>query len=182
MNVFWIYRKKFVHVLLCLGILTITVVFMSKPHYVPTKIYHYLYPKESINCYRIKRDSLPEISDANPQKGNSIFFHETSCDSFFNNKITISTRQACAVESAAKMNPGMEVYLLFTSPGNFKFNGDESDRLLQTLLSFKNVRIMHLDFEKYIQGTPLEELYQTGMIENSDFARSHASDVLRYDF
>lgn len=94
-------------------------------------------------------------------------------------KISISPRQACAVESAAKMNPGMDVYLLFTSPGKFNFEGDESDNMLQALLKYKNVKIMHLDFEKYIEDTPLEKLYKSGLIQNSDYARSHASDVLR---
>lgn len=179
MHIFWINRKKFLNLVLCLGILLITLILLTNPRSVPARIYHYLYPQESINCYRQQRDSLPEISDIHPKKGNSIFFHETSCTSFFNNKISISARQACAVESAAKMNPNMEVYLLFTSPGNFNFVGDESDRMLQALLMYENIRIMHLDFEKYIKDTPLEELYKTGMIENSDFARSHASDVLR---
>lgn len=180
MNVVWIYRKKLLNLILCIGILIVTLILISKPLYVPARIYHYIYPKDSINCYRQKRDSLPEISDIDPIKGHSIFFHETSCDSFFNNKITITTRQACAVESAANMNPDMQVYLLFASPGNFVFEGDESDRMLQALLEYDNIRIMHVDFERYIKDTPLEELYNTGRIENSDFARSHASDVLRY--
>lgn len=180
MTIFWIYRKKFIQLLLCLGIILTTLILISKPLYVPARIYHYLYPKESIHCYRLKEDSLPEISDITPQKGNSIFFHETSCQSFFNDKITISARQACAVESAAKMNPNMEIYLLFTSPGRFNFEGDESDRMLQAILNYSNVQVLHLNFERYIKDTPLEELYQTGMIENSDFAQSHASDVLRY--
>lgn len=182
MNIFWINRKKCLNLLLCIGILLITLLLLANQPSVPARIYHYLYPQDSINCYRQKRDSLPEISDIYPKKGNSIFFHETSCNSFLKNKISISARQACAVESAAKLNPDMEVYLLFTSPGNFNFSGDESDRILQALLTYENIRIMHLDFEKYVKDTPLEELYKTGMIDNSGFAISHASDVLRYDF
>lgn len=179
MNIFWIFRKKIIYLPLCLGVVLVTAMVTSTSFYVPTKIYYYLYPRESINCYRYQTDSLAEISNTTPRKGNSIFFHETSCNSFFNKKITISARQACAVESAAKMNPNMEVYLLFTSPGNFNFEGDESDKILQALLTYRNVRIMHLNFEKYTKDTPLEQLYQRGTIEDSDFARSHASDVLR---
>lgn len=178
MHLLWINRRKLINLLLCLGIL-LTLIFISKPPNVSSKIYYYLYPEVGIGCYNMKSDSLPEISSISPKKGSSIFFHETSCNSFMKGKITISPRQACAVESAARMNPDMDVYLLFTSPGKFNFQGDESDKMLQALLKYNNVKIMHLDFEKYTKGTPLEELYKSGLIQNSDYARSHASDVLR---
>lgn len=175
----WIYKKKWAHFLIILGFILATFVIVPNSSSIPAKIYYYFYPRESISCYRTTRESLPEISDLTPVKGNAIFFHETSCDSYYNNKITITARQACAVESAAKMNPDMEVYLLFTSPGKFNFQRDQSDRLLQALLRYDNIRIKHLNFEKYIKDTPLEALYENGLIESSDFARSHASDVLR---
>lgn len=90
-------------------------------------------PKDSVACYRVKSESLPDISDAIPRKGKSIFFHETSCKSYVAGKIVINSRQACAVESAAKLNSNYDVYLLFTSPGIFKFEGTESDRFLQVI-------------------------------------------------
>ncbi|KAG5876026.1 hypothetical protein JTB14_009815 [Gonioctena quinquepunctata] len=148
--------------------------------FIPIKMYHYLYPTDSIYCYRLQTESLPDISTVNPQRDKSIFFHETSCKSFIKGRITIEARQACAVESAAKMNPNFDVYLLFTSPGVLRFDGDESDRFLKALLSYKNIKIMHLDYGKYIDGTPVEHLFESGSIENSDYAMSHASDVLRY--
>lgn len=39
---------------------------------------------------------------------------------------------------------------------------------------------MHLNYEKYTKGTPVEELYTKGKIDFSNYAQSHASDVLRY--
>ncbi|KAF5306244.1 hypothetical protein FQA39_LY08942 [Lamprigera yunnana] len=95
-------------------------------------------------------------------------------------KITITARQACAVESAALMNPDYDVYLLFTSPGLIKLENTESDRILKALLSYNNVHIQHLDYETYTKGTPVENLYKDGKVEASIYARSHASDVLRY--
>lgn len=63
-------------------------------------------------------ESLPDISDHPPnKKKRNIFFLETSCTSSDKGKIHLSPRQACAVESAARMNPKMDVYLLFASPG-----------------------------------------------------------------
>lgn len=84
------------------------------------------------------------------------------------------------MESAAKWNPNLDVYLLFTAPAQFRFENTTSDRFLQALLSYKNVRIMHLNYPLYVRGTLVEDLYSSGKIEGSSYARSHASDVLRY--
>lgn len=66
-------------------------------------------------------ESLPDISDNPPSnKKRNIFFLETSCTSSEKGKIYLSPRQACSVESAARMNPEMDVYLLFASPGVIK--------------------------------------------------------------
>ncbi|KAF5285510.1 hypothetical protein FQR65_LT13207 [Abscondita terminalis] len=124
-----------------------------------------LFKTDSIACYRFKERSLPDISETNPKK---------------EGKITIQARQACAVESAALMNPIYDVYLLFTSPGLIKFENTESDRILKALLTYKNIHIRHLDYEKYTKDTPVENLYKDGKVEASVYARSHSSDVLRY--
>ncbi|XP_072386653.1 lactosylceramide 4-alpha-galactosyltransferase-like [Diabrotica undecimpunctata] len=137
-------------------------------------------PKTPIHCYRENEESLPNILNFNPRPGKSIFFHETSCNSFEHGKIVINSRQACAVESAAKMNPDFDVYLLYASPGIFKFEGNESDYFLRSLLSYKNVHILHLNYGNYVKGTPVETLWTSGKIEKSSYVVSHASDVLRY--
>ncbi|XP_057653316.1 lactosylceramide 4-alpha-galactosyltransferase [Diorhabda carinulata] len=178
MNVF-ILQKCF-KILLCLVLTSIVVVFFFQNQYLSIKFYKFFYSKDTISCYRIQTPSLPDITEISPRKGKSIFFHETSCRSFFNDKISITSRQACAVESAAKINPNLDVYLLFTSPGLLKNEKDESDQILQALKTYKNLKMMHLDYEKYVKGTPVEELYTSGKIDNSYYAQSHASDVLRY--
>lgn len=136
-------------------------------------------PKNTIQCYRMNLDTLPDISKVPPRKDKSIFFHETSCNSFYKGKITINARQACAVESAALLNPNLDVYLLYSSPGVLQFSGDESDKFLRALLSYGNVNILHLDYYKHTKGTPVEELYKSGKLESSDFVVFHASDVIR---
>lgn len=40
--------------------------------------------------------------------------------------------------------------------------------------------MLHLNYARYIRNTIVEDLYESGKIESSNFARSHASDVLRY--
>lgn len=94
--------------------------------------------------------------------------------------MVITSRQACAVESAAKWNPNFDVYLLFTSPAKIRFENTTSDHFLSALLSYKNIHILHLNYPRYVRNTLVEELYESGKIEASSYARSHASDVLRY--
>lgn len=134
----------------------------------------------NIDCFRLEGNTLPDISELNPRPGKSIFFHETSCRSHAEGKITISPRQACAVESAARQNPNLDVYLLYTSPGRFKFDCRESDSFLKQLLTYENIKIAHINYGNYVKNTPVESLYQSGALEGSYYAVAHASDILRY--
>ncbi|KAF5285513.1 hypothetical protein FQR65_LT13210 [Abscondita terminalis] len=136
---------------------------------------------DSITCYRLDDRTLPDISDEKIVKdGKSIFFLETSCNSYINDKIFLQARQACAVESAALNNPDHSVYLLFVSPGIIKHEDTESGRILNALLRYKNVHFYHLNYEKYTKDTPVENLYKELKVENSKYPQSHASDVLRF--
>lgn len=141
-------------------------------------VYYKFHPEESIFCYAAKESSLVDISEVEPKKGRSIFFHETSCSSLLDGKITINPRQACAVESAAKLHPDHEVYLLFTSPGTFA-KGDDN-HIIDALRKYENVKLLHVNFTRYVEGTKVQLLYENGQLPYSNYARSHASDVLRY--
>jgi lactosylceramide 4-alpha-galactosyltransferase len=136
-----------------------------------------------ISCYEEEvSNTIDEITSSAsppPPRGKSIFFHETSCASSLQGGIVLTARQACAVESAAKMNPELEVYLLFTAPINLG-NSTEKSKLISQLLSYTNIHIRHLNFEKYFMGSPLEEWYKGGALKASRWPRSHASDALRF--
>jgi lactosylceramide 4-alpha-galactosyltransferase len=77
------------------------------------------------------------------------------------------------------MNPDLEVYLLFTSPIHLG-NSTAKNKVLTQLLSYPNVHIRHLNFERYFMGSPLEEWYKGGALKASRWPRSHASDALRF--
>lgn len=157
--------------------ITLSIVYSSPKTYRQIK----LLLANDIYCYRVQSTpSLPDILDDDPPKGKSIFFHETSCTSKENDRITITARQACAVESAARLNPNFRIYLLFTSPGAIKSENTRNDRILKQLMMYNNVRMKHLNFQRYLNGSPIEELYDSLKIEASFYAKSHASDVLRY--
>lgn len=133
-----------------------------------------------LECYDIQKESLPDISDIKHPKPRSIFFLETSCRSHIKGRIAVTSRQACAVESAARMNPNLDVYFLFVSPGIIRYAGTESDKFLRVLLSYKNVKVHHLNFKRYLKGTPLNNIPEDERLDGSSYPVTHASDILRF--
>ncbi|XP_046735357.1 lactosylceramide 4-alpha-galactosyltransferase-like [Diprion similis] len=134
--------------------------------------------ERDVSCYEESStiDSIEQLEsgeDRTSERG--IFFHETSC--FGEEGVLLNARQACAVESAAKMNPRMTVYLLYVSPVKFS---NASKKIVRQLTSYENVRIRHISMERYTKGTPLEKWYATDIIKSSRWPRSHMSDILRY--
>jgi len=107
--------------------------------------------------------------------GKNIFFHETSC--FGEEGLVLNARQACAVESAARMNPSMTVYLLFVSKSQFS---NSTHEIVKQLLNYRNIRIRHIYPERYVKDTPLETWYTSGALKKSRWPVSHMSDLLRY--
>ncbi|XP_066137544.1 lactosylceramide 4-alpha-galactosyltransferase-like [Euwallacea fornicatus] len=132
-------------------------------------------------CHGIEDfDALPDISDKPPDKHKrNIFFLETTCNSALRGKLFIHPRQACAVESAARLNPNSDVYLLFASRGVIKDENTVSDRILQLLSTFPNIKILHFNVNKYVKNSPVENLWAEEIIKKSSYPVAHASDVLR---
>lgn len=130
-----------------------------------------------IMCYDDdSTNTLEDFTESPIEFDTSIFFLETSCHSA--SGIHLTPRQACAVESAAKMNPDSQVYVLFPSP--IIDNTSNTSPSVQQLFKYPNIRIRHVALDKYFQDTPLRSWYKTGLLRTSHWPRSHASDVLRY--
>ncbi|XP_076285843.1 lactosylceramide 4-alpha-galactosyltransferase-like [Lasioglossum baleicum] len=140
-------------------------------------------PQDSnvITCYDFpsRSDSLPDFDPKSefdkPIKDKNIFFHETSC--FDDAGLVLNARQACAVESAAKMNPSMNIYLFFLSQSGIS---NRSQEMFNQLLTYPNVKIRRIFAEEYVKKTPLEQWYKGDVLKRSQWPRSHMSDILRY--
>ncbi|XP_076170548.1 lactosylceramide 4-alpha-galactosyltransferase isoform X2 [Ptiloglossa arizonensis] len=136
---------------------------------------------DNITCYETEvganalQEFDPESESDSPLENRNIFFHETSC--FDDNSLTLNVRQACAVESAAKMNPNTNVYLFFVSVS--KIN-DRSKEIFNRLQTYPNIKIRRIYPEKYVKNTPLELWYKSSVLRKSRWPRSHMSDILRY--
>uniref|UniRef100_A0A7G3A807 Putative alpha-14-n-acetylglucosaminyltransferase n=1 Tax=Lutzomyia longipalpis TaxID=7200 RepID=A0A7G3A807_LUTLO len=121
---------------------------------------------------------LPDIMEDNktPSFSRSIFFHETSCSE--DQTIKLNSRQACAIESAAKMNPKWDVFVLFASPVGY-FN-KTSLPLIDALASYDNIHFRNVNLWDYAIGTPIYNWIRDGQIFYSSYMNSHVSDFLRY--
>ncbi|XP_017883751.2 lactosylceramide 4-alpha-galactosyltransferase-like, partial [Ceratina calcarata] len=115
----------------------------------------------------------PEVDK--PLSDKNIFFIETS--GITKGDLMLKSRQGCAVESAARMNPNMTVYLLLVSRSKVP---NQSTKFFDQLESYPNVRIRCVYLDKYMENTPLEKWYKRGVWKESQWPISHMSDVLRY--
>ena len=99
---------------------------------------------------------------------NQMFFIETS------GRSKLSPRQACSVESAAKVS-NLHVQMILLS--DTLDLTDNSTCYLYTSVS--NINFYKLDLEKIYEDTPLHDLVQSNTFANSKYKATHQSDALR---
>ncbi|PZC77736.1 lactosylceramide 4-alpha-galactosyltransferase [Helicoverpa armigera] len=127
----------------------------------------------NISCHYVDEgDALPSAEDASfSPRANSIFFHETSC------RGGLDSRQACAVESAARAHPRRQVYVMFSAPvSDFVYQRSCIAKLRQ----LPNVKFARVHITDYAKKTPLEAMVESEPFKASKWRVEHTSDVLRY--
>lgn len=92
--------------------------------------------------------------------------------------ICFHSRQACAIESAAKWNPTRDIFVIFAS--KVGFSDDFESPIIDALRSYPNIHLRNLNFATYIAGTPMEQWFYTDQLFLSQFLNSHTSDFLRF--
>lgn len=124
----------------------------------------------NITCYDLTEgNSLPDSFEVINSEDKNIFFVETSCEGGLN------SRQACAVESAARRNPEWQINLVFAGPVSaHKLN----DSVLTNLVAMYNVKVSRALLSKLVKDTSTLEVKE--LLQESKFRVSHASDVYRY--
>jgi hypothetical protein len=107
-------------------------------------------------------------SNENNKKKYSIFFLETQYA-----KAEFTTKQMCAIESAARNNPNSFVQIYsFRSV----FNTNNNVSLFNT---YPNLRIRRLDPDVVFNNTPLMVWWARGRVKHSQHAYAHISDAAR---
>lgn len=122
-------------------------------------------------------DVLTSLAKQPSANDDNIFFHETQCQ---HGEARLNFRQACSIESAARMNPQHQVYVLFASPTGFA-----RDPLLplpanfRPLANYANIHLRNLDVWRYVVQTPAERWLWQRDLFNSSFPIAHMADLLR---
>jgi len=127
------------------------------------------------NWSSIGRIPLEDVLLANdkPVSGKTIFFLETSCpcsDPEFN-LVTLNSRQACAIESAALHNPNLQVVVLFACQ-TFRH---QSDPIIDAIISYKNVKLRHVNLWRFAEGSPVED-----WVKKDELFRSRFEEFFNY--
>lgn len=88
-----------------------------------------------------------------------------------------SFRQACAVESAARINPHLNIFLTFTSPVGLL--NKTRIPIVDALYEYNNIFIRNVDLESYTDNTPAVGWVREGKLYQSKHMRAHVSDFMR---
>jgi hypothetical protein len=91
--------------------------------------------------------------------------------------LLLQKRQACVIESAAKMNPEYKVYLLYSCPINGRL--EDSSEHVRPIFTYPNVKLWRLNITSYFSKTPLEKWDFLAAIASSSWPKEHSSDILR---
>lgn len=125
---------------------------------------------DDVSCHNKESDDdLPPIQNHRFRSTKKhVYFHETTCNGF------LQPRQACVVESAARLHPNWQINVVFSAPMD-----TSSKAKLNIFQEFSNVKFWRVNILKYLNNTPLEYLVTEHHLKNSYYAIVHSSDVLR---
>lgn len=88
-----------------------------------------------------------------------------------------SLRQACGVESAARINPTNKIFLVYAALVGFV--NKTKQPLLDAILSYDNVLLTTIDPVTYAAETPLEIWMKSSPIFKSEHINAHMNDYMR---
>lgn len=141
--------------------------------------------QRAIESLKLYQDNLKNIdgkrlqdilkSKRQPTRGKSIFFHVTEPNP--TGELSLTHREACAIETAAFNNPTADVFVLFASPTYVPNN--LTSPVIKSLLKYKNIFLRNNDIWSYTKNTPAEGWFRSETIFRSDFLTTHLSEFLR---
>lgn len=129
----------------------------------------YIFP-----AFRLSKYENILTAKVQPINGENVFFIDTMEKSV---DVTLKARQACAIESAALMNPHLKIFVLFASHERVK--NLQMTPELEAVLSYENVLINYLDIEEFAKGSPMNDFIESKKLSTSKYKVEHTSDVLR---
>lgn len=88
--------------------------------------------------------------------------------------------QACAIESAARVNPNWNIFVLFASPVGFANDSSLHSPSVHALKAYSNVFFRNVHLWTYAAGTPFQHWMMGGRLFESEHFVAHTSDYLRF--
>lgn len=164
---------KFVHkqILYMFIAITLTVNIVLVLQKRPILIFYTAYTDE-LACHLQKSHKLPNANNYSFSSPKQIFFHETSC------KRGLDSREACAIESAAKANPNWDVNVFFMGPPSELFLQSTIYKLLKKK---NNVHFYRVNIVEFVKDTPLENLLPSQIIEiNKNWCLQSLAGMIKY--
>ncbi|KAJ8729852.1 hypothetical protein PYW07_016890 [Mythimna separata] len=126
----------------------------------------------NISCHYIDAgDALSPIEDNLSIPLKSIFFHETSC------RGQLNSRQACSVESAARVHPQWQINVLFSGPVTDNILNNYGS--LYALKQIQNIKFFRLHLLQYVKGTPVEDFVRGGSLNRSWWPVQHTAELVQ---
>jgi lactosylceramide 4-alpha-galactosyltransferase len=128
---------------------------------------------ENINFNILTLPEMTEYLKTRNESREAIFFTETTANG------KVKARFVCALESAARVNPNSDIYLLVLTTAPYQLNLTENVGLDFVRKYHPNIQILACDLNILFKGTIIEEFYRSGKLENSTFKAAHTSDIIR---
>jgi hypothetical protein len=126
------------------------------------------FSEKQIECFKLNHLKFQDFDDISrakvqPESNKNIFF----VDSGQNEKnVTLNIRQCCSIESAALMNPQLNIFVLFISQERLKNLRRTPE--VEAILSYKNVFLNSIDPVKFSIGT-FEDFFLKNSLNTSLF-------------
>lgn len=135
-------------------------------------IFYNFYKNDNLDCHLDDEGILPTANNLNFSSTKQIFFQETSC------KAGLDSRQACALESAARANPNWDINVFFVGSLTKLF---VRSSLYELLSSKRNIHFYRVIIATFNYNTPMETLMPANiMFLNKTFCVEHTADMVRY--
>lgn len=164
---------KFLHkqILYVIIVITLTANILLLLQKRPTLIFYRAY-RDDVDCHLKKSYNLPIANNFNFSSPKQIFFHETSC------KMGLDSREACAIESAARVNPNWDINVFFVGPPSDLFLESTIYKLLKQK---NNIHFYRVDIIDFVKDTPIENLLPTEIIKiNKNWCLESLAGMIKY--
>lgn len=136
-----------------------------------TLIFYRAY-RDDVGCHLQKNYKLPIANNYSFSSPKQIFFQETSC------KMGLNSREACAIESAASVNPNWDINVFFMGPASKLF----LESTIYKLLNKKNnIHFYRVNIVDFVKNTPIENLLPSEIIEiNKHWCLESLAGMIKY--